>query len=105
MCIINKERNVSEAKYKTSTRMLPDLKQIEVMIQQKDVTVGNDLRIRAYWVKEQGGQPFVVQVLGEDADLQTGGKYMVLLRERTQTRTDDGRTFVELQIAGAQPVA
>jgi hypothetical protein len=96
---------MEDSKYtKPVTTMLPDIKQLEVMLQQKEVTTDSGLTIKSYWVKEQKGEPFVVQVLGSDAEIEAGGTYLVMLRERSQTRISDNRTFVELQVAGAQKV-
>lgn len=90
------------SQYTTQTEMLPGVRNIQVLLKQKEVTVGNDLRIQSWFVQEDGEAPFVVQVIGDDADLTPGGMYSVVLRERRQTRVSDGQVFTELQIAAAQ---
>jgi hypothetical protein len=84
--------------------MLPGTRNIKVLMKQKDEMVGakKDLRIQSFWVEEKGSAPYVVQVIGNDADLVTGGSFTVLLRERKQTRISDKRVFTELQVAAAQ---
>ena len=90
------------SEYKSETTMLPGTRDIEVLMKQKEVTVGDGLRIQSWFVQEKGTAPYLVQVLGEDADLVEGGAYRVMLRERKQTRVSDGRVFTEIQIAAAQ---
>lgn len=86
------------------TEILPEPRRIDVMLKQKEVTTKSGLKIQSWWVKDEGNKPFVVQVLGSDAELEAGNSYMCILRERSQTRLADGRQFTELQIAGANPV-
>lgn len=86
------------------TEMVPEMRQIDVLIKQRTNTTKTGLMIETWWVKDEGGKPFTVQVLGSDASLEAGKQYMCLLRERTQTRIADGRVFTELQVAGAQEI-
>ena len=88
--------------YTTSTTLLPTPITVDVLMKQKEVVVGENLRIQSWFVKSEGKAPYVVQVIGEDADLAAGTSYTGMLRERTQTRLSDGKKFVELQIAAAQ---
>jgi hypothetical protein len=98
---LTKGNTVSE-NYKTQTAMLPGTRNIEVLMKQKEVTVGDGLRIQSWFVQEDGVAPYVVQVIGNDADLVQGGAFTVVMRERKQTRLSDGQVFTELQIAAAQ---
>lgn len=95
---------MTATEYTTETRMLPDVKNIDVLMKQKTVTTTTGLAIESWFVRDQGSdEPYVVQVIGSDADLTPGASYTVMLRERKQTRTSDGAVFTEIQIAGAQP--
>lgn len=87
--------------YSTKTTMLPGTRNIEVLMKQKEVTVGDDLRIQSWYVQDEQQKPFLVQVIGDDADLAEGGFYTCVMRERVQTRESDGRQFTEIQIAAA----
>lgn len=90
--------------YNTETTLLPGVRNVQVMLKQKEILVGKDkdLRIQSWFVQEENAAPYVVQVIGDDADLTAGGFYTVMLRERKQTRASDGKTFIELQVAAAQ---
>lgn len=87
------------------TTMLPGIRNITALMKQKDELVGEnkDLRIQSWFVQEEDAAPYVVQVIGNDADLVQGGAFTVVMRERKQTRLSDGAVFTELQIAAAQP--
>jgi hypothetical protein len=90
------------SEYKTETTLLPDPKVVTVLMQQKSVTLESGLTIDSYFVREGSDAPFVVSVVGNDASIEAGKTYMLMLRERKQTRATDGREFIELQVAGAQ---
>lgn len=90
------------SEYKTETTLLPDPKVVTVLMQQKSVTLDGGLTIDSYFVREGSGAPFVVSVVGNDAKIEAGKSYMLMLRERKQTRESDGKEFIELQVAGAQ---
>lgn len=90
------------SEYKTETTLLPETKDITVLMQQKAVTLESGLTIKTFFVREGNGDPFLVQVVGEDANLERDQSYTVVLRERKQTRVSDGRVFTEIQIAGAE---
>jgi hypothetical protein len=90
------------SEYTTNTTLLPDPKVVTVLMQQKKVTLESGLTIASYFVRENNDAPFVVSVVGTDAMIEAGKTYMVMLRERKQTRQSDGATFIELQVAGAQ---
>jgi hypothetical protein len=90
------------SEYTTETRFLPGTRNINVLMKQKTTVLESGLKIDSFFVQEDSGNPYVVQVIGNDADLAAGGAYTVVLRERKQTRASDGAVFVELQIAAAQ---
>lgn len=90
------------SEYTTNTTLLPDPKVVTVLMQQKKVTLESGLTIASYFVRENDSAPFVVSVVGTDATIEAGKSYMVMLRERKQTRQSDGQVFTELQVAGAQ---
>lgn len=88
--------------YKTEINLLPDVRNLTVLMQQKSVTLESGLKINSYFVREGSDAPFVVSVIGNDAQIEAGKAYNMMLRERKQTRQSDGATFIELQVAGAQ---
>ena len=88
--------------YKTETTLLPDPRVVTVLMRQKSVTLESGLTIASYFVREGNDAPFVVSVIGKDATIEAGKSYMMMLRERKQTRQSDGQVFTELQVAGAQ---
>lgn len=96
------EKAMSKNQYTTETSLV-GVRNINVLMKQKSITLDSGLKIDSYFVQEPGGNPYVVQVVGDDADLVVGAAYSVMLRERKQTRVSDGATFVELQVAAAQP--
>lgn len=94
--------SVIKEKYTSETTMLPGVRQLTVLLKQKEITVGDGLKIQSFFVQEGNGAPYVVQVLGDDADLEAGSSYTCVMRERKQTRESDGRVFTEIQVAAAQ---
>jgi hypothetical protein len=90
------------SEYTTETTLLPEVRDVTVLMQQKSVTLESGLTIDSFFVREGSDAPFVVQVIGSDANVEAGKSYKMMLRERKQTRATDGREFVELQVAGAQ---
>lgn len=88
--------------YKTETTLLPDVRDLTVLMRQKITTLDGGLQIKNYFVREGSDDPFLVSVVGNDASIEAGKSYKMMLAERKQTRESDGRTFIELQVKGAQ---